>query len=166
MKRNILKIIGGSIFTFTVILTVALGVAFAQEKAELQGSGGRIDGTWNVRVTLRNCQTGAAITSFDSLTTFMSGGILLDSTSNIPQAMKTPGQGVWSHTTNNTYQFSFKSFSFDAAGVYTGWTIIRHEAVLNSRGTAYESMGTAEIYAPDGTLTVTRCSTTTATRFE
>ncbi len=137
-----------------------------QENSSGQSGGGRLEGTWDVQVTIRNCQTGAAIRTFASIGTFMSGGTLLDSTSGIPQALKTPGQGVWSHVSENTYRFSVKSFSFDAGGNFTGWTIIRHEAALNAKATEYTSAGTAEVYAPNGNLVFTGCSTTTATRFE
>lgn len=95
----------------------------------------------------------------------MSGGILIDSTSGIPQALKTPGHGTWRQQSENTYKFSFKSFSFDAAGNFTGWSVIRHEAYLDSRGNEYILAGTSEVYAPIGTLHFTGCSTT-AVRFE
>lgn len=166
MKKNILKIIGGTILTFAVISTIAFGIVSAQDKSEFQGGGGRLVGTWDARVAITNCQTGAEIRSFDSIGTFMFGGTMLDSTSGMPQALKTPGHGVWSHVWGNTYKFSFKSFSFDPAGNFTGWTIIRHEAVLDPRGDEYSSSGTAEFYAPNGTLVGTGCSATTAVRFE
>lgn len=166
MKRNFLKFTAASVIAFGLLSTSFLVSVSAQDKSNLQGEGTRFEGTWNVRVTLRNCLTGDEIRSFDSVTTFMSGGTLMDSTSGIPQALKTPGQGVWSHKTGNKYGFSFKSFSFDPTGNYTGWTVIRQEAVLNLRGTAYESKGTSEVYTPNGILVFTGCSTTTAARFE
>jgi hypothetical protein len=166
MKRNFVKIIGGTILTLTVISALACYAIFAQEKAELQNGGGRLEGTWNVRVAITNCQTGAEIRSFPSVGIFMSGGTMIDSTSGVPQALKTPGQGVWRHVGGNTYQFTIKSFSFDAAGNFTGWTILRHEAVLDFRGNEYNSSGTAEVYAPNGNLVATGCSATTAVRFE
>lgn len=166
MKRNFVKIISETILTFAVISIIGFSAALAQEKSEFQDGGGRLEGTWDVVVTLRNCQTNAEIRSFASLTTFMSGGTLIDTTSGTPQALRTPGHGVWRHETGNTYQFSFKSFSFDAAGSFTGWTIIRHEATLDSRGNEYSSAGTAEFYAPNGTLVGRGCSSTTAARFE
>lgn len=165
MKNNLVKKIGGTVFVSLVILTLALGLTFAQAESNSLG-GGRFEGTWNVRVTIRNCQTGSEIRSFDSIGTVMPGGTLIDSTSGVAQALKTPGHGVWSHTTGRSYQFSFKNFNFDAAGNYTGYTIIRHQATMNSRATAYDSAGNAEIYAPNGALILTLCSTTTATRFE
>jgi hypothetical protein len=159
--RNIsLKTLGG------IALVICLSAMFTSAWGSGQGGGGRLEGVWDVRVTIRNCQTGAEIRSFDSLTMFMFGGTLIDSTSGIPQAQKTPGEGVWSHVGGNTYRFSFKSFSFDPAGNFTGWTKITHEAELESNGNAYTSAGTSEVHAPNGTLIATGCSSTTATRFE
>jgi len=167
MKNNIVKTIGGMVLAVLVILTLTLGSVFADDDSKSQkGGGGRLKGTWDAQVTIRNCQTGAAIRTFASIGTFMSGGTMLDSTSGIPQALKTPGHGVWSHAGGNTYRFKFKSFSFDASGNFTGWTIISHEANLNHSADEYESAGTAEVYAPNGNLIFTGCSSTTATRFE
>ena len=160
MRNIFLKALAG------IALVICLSAMFTPAWGSGQGGGGRLEGTWDVQVTLRNCQTGAEIRSFPSLTTFMFGGITLDSTSGIPQALKTPGQGVWSHASGDTYRFSFKSFSFDAVGNFTGFTKITHEAALDSNGTQYSSAGTSEVYAPNGTLIFTGCSTTTATRFE
>lgn len=154
--------------TFLAVVTISLVVMITfGNQGTGQNGGGRLVGTWDVRVSLINCQTGGVIRSFDSVGTFMQGGTTIDSTSGIPQAGKTPGQGVWSHTTGNNYAFRFKSFSFDpATGAYSGYTIIRHEATLDPSGDSYTSSGTAEIYAPNGMLVMTGCSSTVATRFE
>jgi len=170
MKRNFVEMIGGRVLALMVISALTFGLAFAQDESISEGSesrGDRLTGTWDAQVTIRNCQTGAAIRTFASIGTFMSGGTMLDSTSGIPQSLKTPGHGVWSDLGGNLYQFKFKSFSFDASGNSTGWTIIKHDAYLtNSTGDEYQSAGTAEIYAPNGNLIATGCSTTTAKRFE
>jgi hypothetical protein len=160
MRNKFLKGLG------TIALAISLASMFAPVWVSGQSGGGRLEGTWDVQVTIRNCQTGAEIRNFASLTTFMFGGTTLDSTSGIPQSLKTPGQGVWQHVSGDTYRFSFKSFSFDAGGNFTGWTKIIHEAMLDSNGSQYVSAGTSEVYAPNGTLVLTGCSTTTATRFQ
>ena len=160
MRNIFLKALGG------IALAVCLSAMFTPAWGSGQGGGGRLEGTWDVRVTIRNCQTGAEIRSFDSVTTFIFGGITIDSTSGMPQALKTPGQGVWNHVSGDTYHFSFKMFNFDPANNYTGWTKITHEAELDSKGNQYSSAGIAEVHAPNGTLITTGCSTTTATRFE
>src|SRR6266567_1258039 len=126
MRKIFLKTIGG------MALAVLLMAMVAPIWVSGQNGGGRLEGTWDVQVTIRNCQTGAAIRTFASIGTFMSGGTMLDSTSGIPHALNV-GHGVWSHESGNTYRFKFKSFNFDAGGNFTGWGIINHEANLNSK---------------------------------
>jgi hypothetical protein len=163
MKRNLGKTWVITVGLFAVLLT--FGMALSSAQSVNTNGAGRLEGTWNVRVTIRNCQTGNEIRSFDSLGIFMAGGTTIDSTSGTPQALKTPGQGIWEHVTGDTYRFKFKSFSFDPAGNFTGWTIIRHQANLNHNADAYASAGTAEVYAPNGALIFVGCSTSVATRF-
>lgn len=160
MRNIILKALGG------IALVLCLSVMLTSANVAEQGGGGRLEGAWNVRVTIRNCQTGAEIRSFDSVTTFAFGGTVFDSTSGTPQAQRTIGQGVWSHVSGDTYRLSFKTFNFDPAGNYVNWTKITHEAHIESSGDSYSSAGAAEVFAPNGTLLATGCSTTTATRFE
>ena len=161
MRKNLFRLAAGMAVVIATVSMITAVVTFAQDKQ----AGGRLEGAWNVRVSILNCQTGAIIRSFDSVTQFMDGGTLIDSTSGIPQALKTPGEGVWEHTVGSNYRFKFKSFGFDTAGNYTGYTVIQHDATLDSTGSSYESSGTAEVYAPNGVLVATLCSSTTATRF-
>lgn len=165
MKKDFVKIIGGTVLTLMVILTLTCGLASAQSESVNENKD-RFEGTWDVQVTIRNCRTRAAIRTFPSVTTFMSGGTMIDSTSGIPQALKTPGHGVWNRVAGNAYHFKFKSFNFDANGNSTGWTIITQRANLQYGIEVYDSAGTSEVYDPNGNLLFTGCSTTTATRFE
>jgi hypothetical protein len=160
MKKQIVR-------TLLMVATLGLVTSFAVSGCaqSRQRGGGRIEGTWEVQVSIINCQTGGVIRSFPSLTMFMQGGTVIDSTSGMPQQLKTPGQGVWAHTTDNNYAFRFKNFNFDAANNYTGYTIIRHEANLDVSGDSYTSSGTAETYAANGNLIMNGCSSTVATRF-
>ena len=128
--------------------------------------GGRLGGAWDVRVTIRNCQTGGEIMSFDSITQFMQGGTVLDSTSSIPQSLKTPGQGIWRHVQGNTYRFMFKAFHFDAAGNYIENRVVTYDAEMDASGDSYTSSGTVQFYLPDGRPFRTGCSSTTAKRLE
>ena len=180
MKNTILKTVGCAALAILMLAVFAQIPAFAQDAGTEEESNKQTEGTllqtdrntqgfvgtWDVQVTIRNCQTGAPIVTFASLTTFLPGGITLDSTSRIPQSLKTPGQGVWEHLTGRTYRFKFKSFSFDTSGNFTGWTIITHEALLNRSATAYTSAGISEVYNASGNLIATGCSTTTTIRFE
>lgn len=181
MKKTILKTIGAMALAMLMAVMFTQISAFAQEvktdepqndqltnekSSDQDGDGERIVGTWDVQVTIRNCGTGAAIRTFPSTTSYLSGGVYIESTSGIPQALKTPGQGVWSRLSGHTYRLSFKSFTFDAGNNFTGWQIVRHQLTLNRRADEIESAGTVEVYNPDGNLLFTGCSTAVATRFE
>src|SRR5258705_13138 len=72
MRNKFLKALGG------LALVISLSAMFTPAWGSGQGGGGRLEGTWDVQVTLRNCQTGAEIRSFASLTTFMFVGTTLE----------------------------------------------------------------------------------------
>jgi len=179
MKNTFLKLIGTAAMAILILAMFAQISVSAQDKSsetqsdeQIQedsfkpGGARALEGSWDVQVTVRNCQTGAAITTFPAMGTFMFGGTALVSEAGIPSALKTPAHGVWSHIMRNTYRFKTKAFNFNASGNFTGWIIINNEANLNRRADKFTSIGTAEVYAPNGNLLFTGCSTTTATRFE
>ncbi len=181
MKRNMMKMVGEAALMILMLATFAQVWVSAQEDANNEDqskeqtqedlsvrrrNAGKLEGTWDVQVTVRNCQTGTAFVTFPAIATFMLGGTAIVSETSIPSSLKTPAHGVWSHIGGNTYRFKTKAFNFEASGNFIGWTIINQQAHLNRRADAYESDGSAEVYAPNGNLVFTGCSTTTATRFE
>jgi hypothetical protein len=101
-----------------------------------------------------------------SLIVFMAGGTLTESTSGTAPALRTPGEGVWRHTTDNNYVFRFKHFRFNTQNILTGWNIIQAEASLDAAGDAYTSSATVEVYDADGVLIATACAESVSTRFE
>jgi hypothetical protein len=164
MKNNLIKIIGSMVLGFLVISTITFGFAAAQSQFQPQG-GGRLDGTWDVQVSVRNCQTGAALITFPAIATFMFGGTVIVSETSIAPALKTPAQGFWHPVGGNKYRFKTKAFNFDASGNFTGWIIINQEVNLNQSADEYESAGTGELYNKNGNLIFTGCSTLSAKRF-
>jgi hypothetical protein len=110
-----------------VIVTVISAAAFAQ-------GGGRLVGTWDATVTLRNCETGEFIRSFASIASFSQGGTSIGSTAGLPQSSRTPEHGVWSHVSGNLYRFKFKSFNFGPIGPAISYTIVEHDLELNKGG--------------------------------
>ncbi|MBA2736837.1 MAG: hypothetical protein H0U50_08645 [Pyrinomonadaceae bacterium] len=176
MKRNLMKIIGAAVLTVSAILVTTFGFVIAQDKSEDRSiesnlrnsnSGGQLDGTWDVAVTIRNCQTNAPIRTISELNTFMFGGTMMNTTAGVPQSRRTVGHGVWQHSRGNEYTFSYKAFNFDANGVFTGSIIVRQFVLLDSLRNEYSSFGMVEFYDANGNLLPSRgCSTTTATRFE
>lgn len=182
MKSTFLRTIGTTGLAILTLVTFAQISGFAQEEIVGQDEGETqiqdesyatrrqnrraLEGTWNVQVTVRNCQTGAAIRTFPAMGTFMRGGTALVSESGISSALKTPAHGFWNHITGNAYRFKTKAFNFDASGNFTGWIIINNETRINRGGDEFTSTGAAEVYAPNGSLIFTGCSTLAAAIFQ
>ena len=127
--------------------------------------GGRLQGTWEMQITLTDC-AGHVIRSFPSLIEYAAGGTVVESNGGTPQALKTPGLGVWRHTTDNNYAFRFKFFTFNAQNVFSGWTIIAGETTVDETGDANTGSATVEVYDPNGVLVATACTEIAGTRFE
>lgn len=141
-------------------------VTMVAPKAAGQGTqGGRLEGTWNMQITLNDC-SGHTIRSFPTLVVFMAGGTLTEASGGTAPALQTGGKGVWNHTTDTTYAFRFKDFTFNAQNVFTGWVIIAGETTVDATGNANAGPATVEVYNPNGVLVVTLCADAAGTRFE
>jgi hypothetical protein len=162
MKRNSIKALSMAGGLAVLITLGTLNTVMAQS----DGGGGRLGGTWDNQISIIDCKTGNVITTFQSLIVFMAGGTLTESTSGTAPALRTPGEGVWRHTTGSNYAFRFKHFRFNAQNVLVGWNIIQAEASLDAAGNVYTSAATVEVYDPNGVLIATACATSDGTRFE
>ncbi len=76
---------------------VAVTIASGQDPRPVGTVGGRLQGTWEMQITLTDC-AGHVIRSLPSLIEFVAGGTVVESNGGTPQALKTPGEGVWRHT--------------------------------------------------------------------
>jgi hypothetical protein len=127
--------------------------------------GGRLEGTWNMQITLNDC-SGHVIRSFPTLVAFMAGGTVTEASAGTSPALQTGGKGVWSHTTGSNYSFRFKDFTFNTSNVFTGWVIITGETTVDSTGNANAGPATVQIYDPNGNLLASLCADAVGTRFE
>jgi hypothetical protein len=127
--------------------------------------GGRLEGTWEMQLARTDC-AGHVLGTNQSIVIFMVGGTMIESQARIPQALKTPGEGVWRHTTDNDYAFRFKDFTFNAQNVFTGWVIIAGELTVDKTGNANAGSATVKVYDPNGVLLVSLCAETAGTRFD
>ena len=140
-------------------LVVACGlVSMATAGTPPKGAqGGKLQGTWEMQITLTDC-AGHVIRTFPSLIEFVAGGTVVESNAGTPQALKTPGEGAWRHTTDSNYAFRFKFFTFNPQNVFTGWTIIAGETTVDTTGNANSGTATVEVYDPNGNLLVSLCA--------
>jgi hypothetical protein len=159
MKTRLVKsIMAPLLFACALVPMVAI-------TATGQGTeGGRIQGTWEMQLTRTDCN-GHAIGTGQSIAIFMQGGTMIESQRGVPQAFKTPGEGVWSHTTDNTYALRFKYFTFNAQNAPTGWVIVSAQVSVDESGNANAGSATIEVYDPNGVLVATACADVVGTRF-
>jgi hypothetical protein len=150
---------------FACVLTTLVAAERASTAGMEGGRGGRLQGTWDMQITLTDC-VGHTIRSFASLIEFAAGGTVVESNAGTPQALKTPGEGVWSHATDHNYAFRFKFFTFNTSNVFTGWTIIAGETTVDKTGNANTGSATVKVYDPNGVLLATVCAEIAGTRFE
>jgi hypothetical protein len=148
-------------------LVIACGlVSMAAAGTSPKGAqGGKLEGTWSMQITLNDC-SGHVIRSFPTLVAFSSGGTLNEASGGTAPALQTGGKGVWSHTTDSTYAFRFKDFTFNTSNVLTGWVIITGETTVDETGNANAGPATVQVYDPNGNLLASLCADAVGTRFE
>jgi hypothetical protein len=95
MKTKLVKNIMASLVVACASLTMVAATASGQGT-----QGGQLQGTWEMQITLTDC-AGHVIRSFPSLIEYAAGGTVVESNAGTPPALKTPGVGVWRHTTDN-----------------------------------------------------------------
>jgi hypothetical protein len=144
---------------------VAVTIAFGQDPRPVPTVGGRLQGTWDMQITLTDC-SGHTIRSFASLVVFMAGGTVTEASSGTAPALQTGGKGVWSHTADSNYAFRFKDFTFNTSNVFTGWVIITGETTVDATGNANAGPATVQVYDANGNLLATLCADAAGTRFQ
>ena len=158
-----------------VTLLTGVGGSGLAQSSYSDSSGLRIEGTWLVQVTLRNCATGAALGSVNSIVTFAPGGALIETPGGVSFApgQRSDGQGFWQHAAGHTYTQRFVALiRFDtppnpptSPGFLAGWQTVTHTVELVDADNL-SSSGTNEFFDMNGTSYRSGCSTAIGRRFE
>src|SRR4030095_2812711 len=117
-----------SVARLALLSLLASNLAFATSRAAAAGEANdqsrsqakRLEGTWVTQVTIRDCHTGAPVREFPALNTFAKGGTLIDTTSAVGPALRTPGHGVWEKTGAHRFRAFTLAFLFSPANVWIG----------------------------------------------
>jgi hypothetical protein len=154
--------------TAAVTLGIALIVAGRQLAAQKGGENAlarRIEGTWLLQATLRQCDTGAEIpnSTLPVLHTFLSGGAMLSSPAT--NGLST-GHGVWTHTGGDTFHNTIRLFAFAPGGALMGISTVVRDVVLSLDGESLTSNDVGDLRDLAGNLIGTRCATVTGTRLD
>jgi hypothetical protein len=117
MKMRMLPQIPGMTLAVILTLVVAQGLVFSPEA---QAGGGRgLEGTWLNEVKIVTCPPAphAVIVTFQSMTTYMRGGILIEGGAPpFPAVSHSAGHGIWERTGDHTFRLFFRAHNFDQGG--------------------------------------------------
>jgi hypothetical protein len=102
----------------TILRSAALVLALTTAATAAAGDRSRapatVEGPWQVTITPVSCATGEEFSqfAFQSLMTFVSGGTLVETTSNpnFQPGQRSPGQGHWERTGRTFYHAYFQAF--------------------------------------------------------
>jgi len=164
--RN-LKRLAASGGTAVLVLTgmLALGSGL-KARAQSESQAGPLEGAWRVQLTVRDCQTGAALRTFPALFTFAKGGTLTATTAGQSPALFTPNLGVWGHTHGNTYSAVSEAFVFSPVGVWIQTHRLTRVIELDRDADEFTDTVTVEIFDTNRNLLGTGCGTSAGRRFE
>lgn len=135
-----------------------------QDRSESQGK--KLEGTWRVLVTGRDCQTGAAVRTFPALLTFADGGTLTGTTTAFSPALRSPDHGFWRKTGERSYLAVSQAFLFNPAGAWISTQQITQTIEFGHNPDEFTSSASSEFFDTNGNLTRTVCATAVGTRLE
>jgi hypothetical protein len=153
------------IFMIGVLLGAGGRLEANQESGDRAGQGQprAIEGVWEPVVTIRDCQTGAALFSFLSMDTYIRGGSFLGEGNGSPSVT---GYGTWQHAGGRNYTVVFQFFMFNPDGSPAGRLKVRSNIRLSADGAAFRASDTAEISDLNGNVVAQICGTREAKRLQ
>src|SRR5262245_44493923 len=137
MKLRITKPMAYSALLVVLTLVAASTLALervkgAEAQNESESQARKLEGTWRVLVTIRNCQTGDALGSpFRSLVAFARGGTRTEVTAGSSPALRSPALGTWQYTGGHTYSSVSEAYIFNPAGVWIGTQTLRQSIEIS-----------------------------------
>ena len=162
--------IGKAFWTLSAVVMM-LSVMGQSAMAQDPGSAASpLVGTWQVKVTLLNCQTGGPLgpPPFSSLLTFARGGTLSEDTTNTSFAtgQRSPGQGVWETTSHDVFYVRSVAFiNFSTPGFQAGQQIIEQTITYENQSDQWSAVAAIKFTDTTGAVYRQGCATATATRF-
>ena len=169
MKTSFLKTIPGMALATMLGLTVAQVLVFAQDTQDTRAensAASKIEGVWDVRVTIRRCDTSDPIRSVRAMNMFIDGGTLTETSGQIPTFQRGPGLGTWDHLGGKRNSAIFRFFLFNADGSLAGTRKITRNIELSKDAKEFTAVAVIETFDANGHLIETGCATEIAARLE
>jgi hypothetical protein len=123
-------------------------------------------GTWDVRVTLRHCETGDSIKTLRAMNTFACGGTLIETGARATPNVSHFSHGTWRHIGGQNYSAVLRFFRFDNEGAIAEMQKTTRHIELSEDGNEFTSTGSLEVFDAGDNLIETHCATEAAKRLE
>ena len=147
-------------------LAARAGTGAENGREGLRPEARKLEGTWYTDVTVRDCQTGITLRTFPALNTFAEGGTLIDTTTAVNPALRSPGHGTWEKVDRHNYTSVSLAFLFSPTGVWTGTQRITQAIEVGPGGDDATSDASSQIFNTAGNLTAMQCSAAVLRRLE
>jgi len=165
MKNKRMQTIVGTFLGLLMLIIGTQTLVFGQENKTNGQQSSALVGVWRNTITLRNCQTGNQIATFQGLLTFHEGGTMSEF-GGINPVLRSPGHGVWQASNPFHPTFAFTFLRFNADGTFAGTQRVRSTVSLGLDGNAFQSTGMAEVLDVNDNVVGVSCAATMATRFQ
>jgi hypothetical protein len=145
---------------FRVLATLAITVAGTQTLLSAQGKH-EIEGTWDINVTVVNCQTGAPVRTVRSLQLFSHDGSLSETANTF---LRGSSVGQWDHADHNVYTTTYWFFRYNADGTMKSIAAAANKLELSDDGNHFTATGTITDYDAAGNQISVGCVSHAARR--
>lgn len=171
------RLFNGRTVRFPMLLLILMSLILASSvqptSVKAQAEGGGLVGTWLNEVKIVTCPPAphAVIATFQSMTTYIRGGILIEGGSPAappPAVSRSAGHGIWKRTSGHTFRVFFRFHSFDNLGRLVRITEVTTNPSLINGDLSGDGTNTITNLNPvDGTVinVIEGCNEATSRRF-
>ncbi len=145
---------------FRILAAIAIAFTGSQTMLQAQENHGPA-GTWNLNVTVVNCQNGAPIRTVNSLQMFSHDGSLAETANT---ATRGSSVGKWTHVEGNTYTTQFWFYRYNPDGTFKSMAEGLNKVELSGDGTHFNASGIITDYDATGNVISVGCVTHAAHR--
>jgi hypothetical protein len=166
IRHSIARLTLLSLLTSTIAFATSREARADEPDGQSRSQAKRLEGTWLTQVTIHDCHTGAIVREFPALNTFAPGGTLIDTTTAVGPALRSPGHGTWEKIGGQRFRAFSLAFLFNPANVWTGTQTVTQAIQIGDDPDELTSTATSQIFDTGRNLVNAFCSTAVAHRIE
>jgi len=148
MRTNILRI-------------CAMALALVSSQLVFAHDDRSIEGVWDVRVTVTDCQTGAIIRTVRSIQGFSQHGVFTETANTF---LRGSSVGAWNHDSARGFSATYWFFRYKPDGTFSSIAQALDKIQLSDDGKQFAASGTIQDFDANNTLISTGCFVHAATR--